>query len=362
MSSRRSRKTFNPGKTIARYSIMRLVGQGGYGDIYECIDLDNHQFYAMKVENLACKKQGLKRELDVIRHLHSKFFPQFICYGETSKYRYLVMELCGPSFSGLRRILPNHQFSISTVLRVGIEMLKCIEKMHSLGYLHRDIKPSNFLLRASRRHPLALIDYGLSRPYIDPKTHLMIKPRSKPGFVGTTKYASLNAHTGEELGCVDDLYSWFFSLLEMWAGRLPWSVSADKDEVFNAKMRTDIPLFIKDMPSQMTNVYRLIRRMKREDTPNYPLLYSFLLDAMRECGAKWDDPYEWESIDTTELSPVSLIPPAGDKPVIPDNLPPPVMPRLDLNALVEDLPSTTRSTSSRRNHGVTSSRRRHNYV
>ena len=359
MSSRRSRKTFDAGKTIGRYSIMKLVGQGGYGDIYECLDLDNHQFYAIKVESLECKKQGLKRELDIIRHLHSKYFPEFVCYGETSKYRYLVMELLGPSFSGLRRILPNHKFSMSTVLRVGIEMLKCIQKLHSLGFLHRDIKPSNFLIRASRRHPLALTDFGLSRQFIDPRTKTVSRPRQKPGFVGTTKYASLNAHAGKELGCVDDLYSWFFSLMEMWAGRLPWSVSADKDEVFNAKLQTDIQEFIRDMPKQMTNIYRLIRRMKREDKPNYELIYAFLLDAMKDIGASWDDPYEWEHIDTRELSPISLIPPAGEKPQIPQNLPEPVMPRLDINNLpIDDLPVTrTRRTRP----STTSTSRRYDY-
>lgn len=336
MSSRRNRKTFNPGKTLGNYSVMRLIGQGGYGDIYECIDLTNHLFYAMKVESTSCKKQGLKREIEVIRHLRSKYFPQFICYSETSKYRFLIMELFGPSFSALRKHLWDHRFQISTVLRMGIEMLKCIEKMHSLGYIHRDIKPSNFLLRASRRHPIALIDYGLSRPYIDPDTHLPVKQRSNPGFVGTTKYASINAHEGKELGRVDDLFSWFYSLIEMWAGRLPWPSTNDKEEVFNAKLSADVPQFIRGMPKQMTNIYRLISRLGHDEKPNYPLMYSFMLDAMREINATWDDPYEWERYDISEISSISLTPPPNDRPRIPENLPPPEMPPIDIQSILPD--------------------------
>lgn len=333
--SRRNRKTFNPGKTLGNYSVMRLIGQGGYGDIYECIDLTTHLFYAMKVESIECKKQGLKRELDIIRHLRSKYFPQFICYAETSKYRYLIMELFGPSFSQLRKHIWDHRFSISTVLRMGIEMLKCIEKMHTLGFVHRDIKPSNFLLRASRRHPIALTDYGLSRPYIDPDTHLPVKQRTNPGFVGTTKYASISAHEGKELGRVDDMFSWFYSLMEMWAGRLPWPSSNNKEEVFNAKLTADVPQFIRGMPKQMTNVYKLISRLGHDEKPNYPLIYSFMLDAMKEVNASWDDPYEWERLsDISEISSISLTPPPGDRPRIPENLPPPEMPPIDIQSIL----------------------------
>lgn len=334
MSSRKSRKTFNPGKKLDKYSIMRLIGQGGYGDIYQCIDLETREFYAIKVESISCKKQALKRELQVIRHLRSRFFPQYLCYAETHKYRYLIMELCGPSFSSLRKCIWDHRFHISTVIRMGIEMLKAIEKIHQLGFIHRDIKPSNFLLRASRRYPIALIDYGLSRPYIDPVTHTPIKPRSKPGFVGTTKYASLNAHEGKELNRVDDLFSWFYSLIEMWAGKLPWPPSSDKNEVYQHKLTADVSQFIKGMPKQMQNVHRLLTRMDPNEAPNYALIYSFMLDAMNDIGASWNDPYEWEQMDISEISPISLTPPLGERPKIPDNLPPPIMPSINIQSLL----------------------------
>jgi serine/threonine protein kinase len=97
-------------------------------------------------------------------------------------------------------------------------MLRAIESFHGHGFLHRDIKPSNSLIRPSRKYPLALIDYGLSRPYCDCLTGNPIPPRHNPGFVGTSKYASINAHAGVELGRRDDLYSWFFSMVELWAG------------------------------------------------------------------------------------------------------------------------------------------------
>jgi serine/threonine protein kinase len=280
----------------------------------------------MKVEKIAIRRQVLQKELKIIERLNSPSFPKFICYDETAKYRYIVMELCGPSFSTVRRLLLGRHFSLSTTLRSGIEMLRAIEAFHRHGFLHRDIKPSNFLIRPSRRYPLALIDYGLSRSFLDRATGRPFPPRDRPGFVGTAKYASVNAHAGWELGRRDDLYSWFFSLFEMWTGQLPWGHLEDKQSVYAAKCTIDITRFVHAMPESLKTVYRLIRRLERDEEPNYRLLTSFMVEAMRESGADWRDPYEWEGIDVSKLTSLALTPPEGDETEIPVDLPPPVLP------------------------------------
>ncbi|OHT08805.1 Casein kinase I isoform gamma-1 [Tritrichomonas foetus] len=342
MSSRQSRKVLPPGKMIDRYKIIRLVGQGGYGDIYEAYDHKTQRNIAMKVELASSRKQALIREYDIMKHLKSPYFPELIAFNELEKYKYLCMELCGPSISTIRRAIPNHIFGMSTILRAGIEMLRAIEAIHELGFLHRDIKPSNFLLRPSRKYPIVLIDYGLSRPYINFETGELLPPRDHPGFVGTSKYASLNAHQGKELGRRDDLYSWFFSLLEMWLGHLPWSISTDKHKIYSVKSQTDISKLItknemsQPMPQPMLQVYRLIRRLNRDDKPNYSLLISFIVEAMKELDASWSDPYEWEQMDVSEFSAISLQPPSDEEPNIPTDLPEPVMPKMQYVAFARD--------------------------
>jgi serine/threonine protein kinase len=326
MSSRATRPIFSPGKVLGHYSVVALIGQGGYGDIYEAVDVRTQLPYAMKVERIAQKRQALQKELAIVRRLSSPYFPKFLCYDETAKYRYLIMELCGPSFSTLRRVLPSHSLSLSTVLRSGIQMLRAIESFHAHGFLHRDIKPSNFLIRASRRYPLALIDYGLSRVYYDSSTGKHSAARTNPGFVGTTKYASINAHAGVELGRRDDLFSWFYSLIELWTGQLPWSSLDEKQAVYGAKCSIDITRAYPGMPEALKSVYRLIRRLEREDEPPYKLLVSFICQAMTECGADWNDQWEWEHMDLSTLTSLSLIPPEGEEIEIPRDLPPPVIP------------------------------------
>jgi serine/threonine protein kinase len=199
-------------------------------------------------------KQALPHELNIMRILNSPHFAALVDSSETPKYRYLVMRLCGPSFSTICRLMLRRALSISTVIRSGISMLHAIGVCHQSGVLHRGIKPSNFLVRASRRLPIVLMDYGLSRIYLDVCSGAAILPRRRPGFVGTAKYASLNAHVERELGHRSDLFSWFYCLIKMWAGRLPWAGTRDRQRMIAARCATDMMAEIQEMPFTMTSV------------------------------------------------------------------------------------------------------------
>lgn len=331
MSTKKRRAALNDGDFVNQFSVIKLIGQGGYGDIYKVFDTQTISRCALKVEEINCERQALQHEIDVLKNLHSHYFPLYIDSGVTSKYRYLAQELYGPSFSSIRKIIPQRSFSISTVLRIGIEMLKAIKKLHNCGYIHRDIKPSNFLLRSSRKHPLVLIDFGLALQYYNKETHEEIEPQIDPGFFGTVKYASPNAHLGKELGRRDDLYSWFYSLIEMRTGCLPWSTKNSRSDILSEKLMLDLTALTDYFPKQMVNVYRIIRRLSRGEEPNYDLMISFLVDAMKSCNAKWDDKFEWELYSISEISQVPIHYSSWDKMKIPKNLPPPVFPNTSVN-------------------------------
>lgn len=108
-------------------------------------------------------------------------------------------------------------------------MLDCIEAFHRHGYVHRDIKASNFALsrpdKSSRPQRYHIIDFGLSRQHLDEKRKV-IPARSSAEFRGTSMYASLSSHRRQELGPKDDLWSWFFLVMDFMRGELPWAADA----------------------------------------------------------------------------------------------------------------------------------------
>ena len=72
-------------------------------------------------------------------------------------------------------------------------MLYRLEYFHGKQFLHRDVKPENFCMgTGSKSNSVYLIDYGLSKRFIDPKTGQHIPFRDGKNMTGTARYASLN--------------------------------------------------------------------------------------------------------------------------------------------------------------------------
>lgn len=70
---------------------------------------------------------------------------RFIGCGRNERYNYVVMSLQGKNLAELRRSQPRGCFSLSTTLRLGAQIMKAIESIHSVGFLHRDIKPVSYI-------------------------------------------------------------------------------------------------------------------------------------------------------------------------------------------------------------------------
>ena len=78
--------------------------------------------------------------------------------------------------------------------------------MHESGVIHRDIKADNIMMgMGEKSHIVHMIDFGLTRSYINFKTGKHINFRTGKNLVGTARYVSINAHLGYELSRRDDL-------------------------------------------------------------------------------------------------------------------------------------------------------------
>jgi serine/threonine protein kinase len=295
------------GDRLADFIVSQLIGQGGFGSIYYVESkLTPGEYYAMKAESVECKHNGILNERRILQQIQgSPYFPRYVDSGHTILYRYLVMEFLGPSLSDMRRVLPGRHFSLSTALHVGVHTLRAIQALHERGIVHRDVKPSNFLIRFQNRSPIVLIDFGLARRYISRTDNSILPPRERAGFVGTTKYASLNAHEGLELGRRDDLLSWLFSLFELMTGALPWPASRDRAESYAAKREADVAAFCARMPSQILAIYEDLQKYEFADEPSYDYLAELLFAAMAQNGCDPEDPLDWEQFDSGEIEKIA---------------------------------------------------------
>ncbi|RDD40865.1 Tau-tubulin kinase 1 [Trichoplax sp. H2] len=284
-----------------KWKIVRRIGSGGFGAIYEGVNLITGKEVAVKIEPRDCPKQLLNMEVTVMKNLlgTSHCCEYFGC-GRTPTYSFLVMTLQGNNLAQLRRELPRGIFSVSTTLRLTLQLIESIQTIHERGFLHRDIKPSNFAMGKSQEKDKTcyMLDFGLARQYVTSKGELR-RPRSSAGFRGTVRYASINAHHSKELGRHDDLWSLFYMIVEFRLGYLPWRKIRSKDEVTEMKANYDHKQFLRYLPQEFEEFYQHLTTLTYYDRPNYELLKSLVQKAMARKDIKLTESFDWEVSSNT---------------------------------------------------------------
>uniref|UniRef100_A0A3P8ZG14 non-specific serine/threonine protein kinase n=1 Tax=Esox lucius TaxID=8010 RepID=A0A3P8ZG14_ESOLU len=279
-----------------RWKVLKKIGGGGFGEIYEALDLLTRENVALKVESAQQPKQVLKMEVAVLKKLQGKnHVCKFIGCGRNEKFNYVVMQLQGRNLADLRRSQPRGTFTMSTTLRLGKQILESIEAIHSVGFLHRDIKPSNFAMGRlpSTFRKCFMLDFGLARQYTN-TTGEVRPPRTVAGFRGTVRYASVNAHKNKEMGRHDDLWSLFYMLVEFAVGQLPWRKIKDKEQVGQIKERYDHRMLLKHMPSEFHIFLDHVLYLDYFTKPDYQLLMSVFENSMKERIITENEPFDWE--------------------------------------------------------------------
>ncbi|XP_065259153.1 tau-tubulin kinase 2 [Emys orbicularis] len=283
-----------------RWKVLRKIGGGGFGEIYDALDLLTRENVALKVESAQQPKQVLKMEVAVLKKLQGKdHVCRFIGCGRNDRFNYVVMQLQGRNLADLRRSQSRGTFTISTTLRLGKQILESIESIHSVGFLHRDIKPSNFAMGRfpSTCRKCYMLDFGLARQFTNSCGDVR-PPRAVAGFRGTVRYASINAHRNREMGRHDDLWSLFYMLVEFVVGQLPWRKIKDKEQVGSIKERYDHRLMLKHLPQEFNIFLDHISNLDYCTKPDYQLLMSVFDNSMKTSGVIESDPFDWEKSGT----------------------------------------------------------------
>nr|XP_023838645.1 tau-tubulin kinase 1 isoform X1 [Salvelinus alpinus]XP_023838653.1 tau-tubulin kinase 1 isoform X1 [Salvelinus alpinus]XP_023838661.1 tau-tubulin kinase 1 isoform X1 [Salvelinus alpinus] len=307
-----------------RWKVLKKIGGGGFGEIYEALDLLTRENVALKVESAQQPKQVLKMEVAVLKKLQGKnHVCKFIGCGRNDKFNYVVMQLQGVeqgrNLADLRRSQPRGTFTMSTTLRLGKQILESIEAIHSVGFLHRDIKPSNFAMGRlpSTLRKCYMLDFGLARQYTN-TTGEVRPPRTVAGFRGTVRYASVNAHKNKEMGRHDDLWSLFYMLVEFAVGQLPWRKIKDKEQVGQIKERYDHRMLLKHMPSEFHIFLDHVLGLDYYTKPDYQLLMSVFENSMKERIIMENEPFDWEKggTDSTQSTSASTQPQHNTRPTV----------------------------------------------
>ena len=163
-----------PGTGLGRYRIVRLLGRGGMGCVYEALHCDLGKRVAIKtlLPALAASAESRARFLREgqaaarIRHPHVVDVTDVVAEGTTS---YLVMEYLEGEDLGAR-LARQGALSLSETADILLPVVAAVATAHDCGVIHRDLKPENVFLACSAQGAPCpkVVDFGISKVLGDP--------------------------------------------------------------------------------------------------------------------------------------------------------------------------------------------------
>ena len=136
-----------------RYEQKGMKGQGGCGTVFEVVDKEDKQSYALKfIKIKKSESEKLKKEYDkeieVMKNIKNKYIIKWKdnFYDEINKGYCIVMELCDGS---LEDILEDYEngLPIDIIKKIFIQLNEALKTMKYCGFIHRDLKPENILIK-----------------------------------------------------------------------------------------------------------------------------------------------------------------------------------------------------------------------
>jgi len=247
--------------------------------------MDNKD-YIMKQLKSQSNSKILKNEYKEMLNLKNMIFiPRVYGYGTLGGKDYIIMDLLGKSIDTL--IYTKAQLKNKEKYEIIQGIFNSVEELHSNGYIHRDIKPSNFCIDKRRENKIYFIDFGCVRKHIDKSSLDPIQERKVSEFRGTLFYSSLNSHLLKDLGRVDDLWSFCYTIIEFLGIEIPWkNENITFDEITNLKQKIfNSPECIFAKPDDylpLIEIMYYLKTLSYYSTPDYLFIKCKLIDLLNE--------------------------------------------------------------------------------
>ncbi len=263
------------GKTLNRYQIIELLGEGGMGAVYRGHDVTLQRDVAIKVmhTHLSRKSDFQERFLQEARTAARLNHPSIVAvydFGQAQGMLYIVMEFIpGNNLRGMIHQLrvKKQWFPLDEAIGLISHITSAVGYAHDNGILHRDIKPANIMLQPTPANGLPyrpiLTDLGLAKL-------IEASGLTQEGTaIGTPPYMSPEQTLGEKTDSRADVYSLGILLYELAVGQLPFPIKTLTDAIryHNQEIPPPPSTFVPDFPPALETV--ILKAIAKSPTDRY---------------------------------------------------------------------------------------------
>ena len=244
-----------PGSEIGnRYEIVRLLGQGGMGAVYQAHDRELDRQVAIKVirADMAANPEILRRfkqELILARQITHKNVIRIFDLGQADGIKFITMEYIeGENLQGVLR--RKKKLEPAEAANIMAQVCRALEAAHAEGVIHRDLKPQNIMLDKSGR--AYVMDFGIARS-------MFAAGMTQTGaLIGTPDYMSPEQAKGLALDARSDLFSLGIIFYEMLSGAVPFDADTTMGKLWKRTNEPARPLaeLDKTIPQPLCDIVR----------------------------------------------------------------------------------------------------------
>lgn len=257
-----------------RYEILRMLGEGGMGAVYQARDTELDRVVALKVIRPEYAReetiiQRFKQELILARQITHKNVIRIFDMGESEGMKFITMEFV--EGSDLRDLIRKKgKIPPDQSVAIMMQICRALEAAHGEGVIHRDLKPQNIMQDKQGR--ILVMDFGLAHSVES------VGMTQTGALLGTMEYMSPEQALGHTLDARSDLFTLGLIFYELLTGTLPFRAETSLASLLKRTQERAVPIseLTKEVPQALSNI--VSKCLERDPKQRYQSVQEVMAD------------------------------------------------------------------------------------